>query len=257
MLGEPPTRGISVVDKTKSGIPGLDDALHGGFPTGSVILVSGGPGTGKSILMNQFLVKGATEYKEPGVLVSMEESLDSTNRNMRQFGWDLKDLVTKGLLALVDASPMIQNDRVVLRPEHPVLGREEFSMESLLSLIHREIRKIKAKRVAIDSISTLTLQHKDLFRIRHDLLNLVRSIRITNATCLVAVESPTDESIGRFDVEGFLMDGVITLRLVRQGNVRIRTIEITKMRGSIHQMNPLLLMIDDKGIQVSDLPPIQ
>jgi KaiC/GvpD/RAD55 family RecA-like ATPase len=152
---------------------------------------------------------------------------------------------------------MIQNDRVVLKPEHPVLGREEFSMESLLSLIHREIRKIKAKRIAIDSISTLTLQHEELFRIRHDLLNMLRSIRISKATCLVAVESPTEDSVGRFDVEGFLMDGVITLRLVRQGNVRIRTIEITKMRGTLHQMNPLLLMIDDKGIQVSDLPPIQ
>jgi len=246
-----------VAEKTESGIPGLDDALQGGFPTGAVILVSGGPGTGKSILLNQFLVKGATDYNEPGVLVSMEESLDSTIRNMKQFGWDLKDLMEKGMIALVDASPMIQNDRVVLKPEHPVLGREEFSMESLLSLIHREIRKIKAKRVAIDSISTLTLQHKELFRIRHDLLNMVRSIRISKATCLVAVESPSEESVGRFDVEGFLMDGVVTLRLVRQGNVRIRTIEITKMRGTLHQMNPLLLMIDEKGIQVSDLPPIQ
>ena len=246
-----------MAEKTKSGIDGLDDALQGGFLTGAVILVSGGPGTGKSILMNQFLVKGAMNFNEPGVLVSMEESLDSTIRNMKQFGWDLKDLLDKGMIALVDASPMIQNDRVVLKPEHPVLGREEFSMESLLSLIHREIRKINAKRVAIDSISTLTLQHKELFRIRHDLLNMIRSIRISKATCLVAVESPSEESIGRFDVEGFLMDGVVTMRLVRQGNVRIRTIEITKMRGTLHQMNPLLLMIDEKGIQVSDLPPIQ
>ncbi|MFX1565756.1 MAG: ATPase domain-containing protein, partial [Promethearchaeota archaeon] len=232
-----------MAEKTKSGIPGLDEALYGGFPTGAVILVSGGPGTGKSILVNQFLVKGAAEYKEPGVLVSMEESLASTIRNMKQFGWDLQDLIDKGILAMVDASPMIQNDRVVLKPEHPVLGREEFTMESLLSLIHREIRRIKAKRVAIDSISTLTLQHKDLFRIRHDLLNMVRSLRMSQATCLVAVESPTENSIGRFDVEGFLVDGVVMMKLMSQGNVRIRTIEIGKMRGTSHQMNPLLLMI--------------
>ena len=253
----PSNRGISVAVKTKSGIPGLDEALHGGFPEGAVILISGGPGTGKSILMNQFLIKGAAEHKEPGVLVSMEESLASTIRNMKQFGWDLQELMDKGLLALVDASPMIQNERVVLKPEHPVLGREEFTMESLLSLIHREIRRVKAKRVAIDSISTLTLQHKELFRIRHDLLNMVRSLRMSNATCLVAVESPTEESIGRFDVEGFLMDGVISLKLTRQGTVRIRTIEIAKMRGTSHQMNPLLLIINEKGVQVSDLPPIQ
>ncbi len=246
-----------MAEKTKSGIPGLDEALHGGFPKGAVILISGGPGTGKSILMNQFLIKGAMELKEPGVLVSMEESIESTVRNMKQFGWDLQELIDRGLIALVDASPMIQNERVVLKPEHPVLGREEFTMESLLSLIHREIRRVKAKRVAIDSVSTLTLQHKDLFRIRHDLLNMVRSLRMSKATCLVAVESPTDDSIGRFDVEGFLMDGVIILKLMSQGTVRIRTIEIGKMRGTSHQMNPLLLIIGDKGIQVSDLPPIQ
>ena len=193
---------------------------------------------------------------EPGVLVSMEEEVTSTIRNMSQFGWDLEDLIDKGQLALVDASPMIQNQRVVLKPEHPVLGREEFSMESLLSLIHREIRRIKAKRVAIDSISTLTLQHKDLFRIRHDLLNMVRSLRMTKATCLVAVESPATSKIGRFDVEGFLMDGVIVMTLMSQGNVKIRTIEIAKMRGTDHQMNPLLLMIGENGMQVSDLPPI-
>ncbi len=246
-----------MTEKTKSGIPGLDEAMYGGFPKSSVILVSGGPGTGKSILMNQFLIKGATELKEAGVLVSMEETIASTTRNMKQFGWNLEELIEKGLIAMVDASPMIQDERIVLKPEHPVLGREEFTMESLLSLIHREIRRVKAKRVAIDSISTLTLQHKDLFRIRHDLLNLVRSLRMSQATCLVAVESPNEASIGRFDVEGFLMDGVITMKLVSQGNVRIRTIEITKMRGTSHQMNPLLLMISEKGIQVSDLPPIQ
>lgn len=246
-----------MAQKTKSGLPGLDEALHGGFPVGSVILISGGPGTGKSILMNQFLFRGATELNEPGVLVSMEESIASTIRNMKQFGWNLEELVETGLLALVDASPMIQNERIVLKPEHPVLGREEFNMESLLSLIHREIRRVKAKRVAIDSLSTLTLQHSDLFRIRHDLLNMVRSIRMSQATCLVAVESPSDNHIGRFDVEGFLVDGVITLKLTSQGHVRIRTIEITKMRGTSHQMNPLLLMIGENGIQVSDLPPIQ
>ncbi len=246
-----------MTEKTKSGIPGLDEALHGGFPKGSVILISGGPGTGKSILMNQFLYMGATEFDEPGVLVSMEESIASTIRNMNQFGWKLEELMETGKLALVDASPMIQNERVVLKPEHPVLGREEFTMESLLSLIHREIRRIKAKRVAIDSISTLTLQHKDLFRIRHELLNMVRSLRMSEATCLVAVESPTEASIGRFDVEGFLMDGVLMMNLTSQGNVRIRTIEIGKMRGTSHQMNPLLLIIGDKGIQISDLPPIQ
>jgi circadian clock protein KaiC len=248
-------RQTSELARAASGIPGLDEALHGGFPAGSVILVSGGPGTGKSILLNEFLVHGA-KIGEPGVLVSMEEQLESTIQNMRGFGWDLEELAKRGQLALVDASPMIQDNRVVLKPEHPVLGREEFSMESLLSLIHREIRRVKAKRVAVDSITTLTLQHSDLFRIRHDLLSMIRSLHTTKATCLVAVESPSDGSVGRFDVEGFLSDGVLSLKLMSKDAIRIRTIEIMKMRGTSHQMNPLLLIIDDKGVQVSDLPPI-
>jgi circadian clock protein KaiC len=242
--------------RTKSGIPGLDDALHGGFPTGSVILVSGGPGTGKSILMNQFLVRGASEMKEPGVLVSMEEPLESTCQNMRAFGWDLEALQKQKVLALIDASPMIEQDRVVLKPAHPVLGRETFTMEALLSLLHREIRRVKAKRIAIDSITTLTLQHDDLFRIRHDLLQLVRSLHRTKATCLIAVESPEEAMIGRFGVEGFLVDGALVMKLVSKEDVRMRTIEIVKMRGTSHVMNPLLLIISDKGVEVSDLPPI-
>jgi circadian clock protein KaiC len=79
---------------------------------------------------------------------------------------------------------------------------------------------------------------------------------MSKSTVLVAAESPSENKIGRFDVEGFLMDGVIVMKLIDQGNVRIRTIEIMKMRGTSHQMNPLLLMIGEKGIQVSDLPPI-
>lgn len=242
--------------RTKSGIPGLDEALYGGFPAGSVILVSGGPGTGKSILMNQFLVNGALEMNEPGVLVSMEEPLESTCRHMKAFGWDLEALQKQKSLALIDASPMIEQDRVVMKPAHPVLGRESFSMEALLSLLHREIRRVKAKRIAIDSITTLTLQHKDLFRIRHDLLLLVRSLHRTKATCLIAVESPGENVIGRFGVEGFLVDGALVMKLVSKGEVRMRTIEIIKMRGTNHHMNPLLLIISDKGMEVSDLPPI-
>ncbi len=247
---------MALPKRTKSGIPGLDEALHGGFPAGSVILVSGGPGTGKSILMNQFLVNGALEMGEPGVLVSMEEPLESTYRNMRVFGWDLEKLQKQKSLALIDASPMIEQNRVVMKPAHPVLGRETFTMESLLSLVHREIRRVNAKRIAIDSITTLTLQHEDLFRIRHDLLQLVRSLHQTKATCLIAVESPGEDVIGRFGVEGFLVDGALVMKLVSKGEVRIRTIEIIKMRGTSHVMNPLILIIGDKGIEVSDLPPI-
>ncbi|MFX1563164.1 MAG: ATPase domain-containing protein, partial [Promethearchaeota archaeon] len=100
-------------------------------------------------------------------------------------------------------------------------------------------------------------QHENLFRLRHDLLNMVRSLRMTDATCLVAVESPSEDRIGRFDVEGFLTDGCLVMKLTSQGTIRIRTIEIVKMRGTSHQMNPLHLTIGEKGIEVSDLPPIQ
>ncbi|MHA2602834.1 MAG: ATPase domain-containing protein, partial [Candidatus Thorarchaeota archaeon SMTZ1-83] len=90
-----------VIERVKTGIPGLDELIEGGFPRGDTILIAGRAGTGKSIMANQFLYKGATEYDEPGVLVTLEESPLLIKRNMMRFGMDLDALVKEKKLAIV------------------------------------------------------------------------------------------------------------------------------------------------------------
>jgi KaiC/GvpD/RAD55 family RecA-like ATPase len=91
-----------MVEKVKSGIPGLDELLFGGIPKRNVVLISGGPGTGKTILSQQFLYFGLT-YGEPGVLVTLEEHPVQIRREMSEFGWDVKKYEDEGLFAIVDA----------------------------------------------------------------------------------------------------------------------------------------------------------
>ena len=78
-----------VLEKVPTGIRGLDQVTHGGFPKGRTALVCGGPGTGKTLLGLEFLVRGALLYNEPGVCVAMEETAQELVTNMASLGYDL------------------------------------------------------------------------------------------------------------------------------------------------------------------------
>ena len=93
------------IERVKTGIPGLDELIEGGFPRGDTILIAGKAGTGKSILATQFIYKGAIEYDEPGVFVTLEEPPHLIKRNMLRFGMDLDALIAKGKISIVDLSP--------------------------------------------------------------------------------------------------------------------------------------------------------
>src|SRR5208283_1277002 len=91
-----------------SGIAGLDDLLGGGYPRGRVILITGGPGSGKTLMSMQFLIDGVERFDERGVFVSLEESKYHLLSEMNNFGWDLEKYEKKGQIAIVDASPLRQ-----------------------------------------------------------------------------------------------------------------------------------------------------
>nr|MDO8090125.1 ATPase domain-containing protein [Candidatus Sigynarchaeota archaeon] len=93
---------MSPVETVPSGIPGLDEMLNGGFPRGRAILVSGGPGTGKSILSAQFIYNGAHQHGIPGIIVSLEEPAKTIKENLSSFGWDLDKLIDENLLDIID-----------------------------------------------------------------------------------------------------------------------------------------------------------
>jgi circadian clock protein KaiC len=88
-------------DLVKTGIEGLDDILSGGLLRGSVVLVEGTAGTGKTTLGVEFIYRGATEFDEPGVIVLFEVSPDKLVRDAALFGWDLPELERQGQLKIV------------------------------------------------------------------------------------------------------------------------------------------------------------
>ncbi|MHA1266486.1 MAG: ATPase domain-containing protein [Candidatus Helarchaeota archaeon] len=243
--------------RIETGIPGLDELLNGGLPQGRSILLTGGAGTGKSIFAAQFLYKGITDFDENGILVTLEEPADVIRENMRTLGWNFKKLEDENRLTIIDAAPIRfksvadgQTSYKLAHSPHPILGDREFGIQDITSLIHEYRRKINAKRLVFDSLTTLILHHKDLFSIRQDILTLVKTLKISKMTSLLIAESPTGTEMGRFGVEPFLAEGVIILSMVRRGNTRIRALEIQKMRGTNHSMDATLFRITKDGIVI-------
>src|SRR5688500_3021345 len=135
----------SEILKAPTGIPGLDDITKGGFPQGRPTLVSGGPGSGKTLLGVSFLVNGAETYGEPGVLLTFEENAEELAQDVRSLGYDLQKLIDQKKL-LVD---YVHVDRAEIEETG------EYDLEGLFVRLDHAIKQIGAKRVVLDTIETL------------------------------------------------------------------------------------------------------
>src|SRR5690242_4414039 len=91
---------IGTLPKCPTGIHGLDDITLGGLPRGRTTLVCGGPGCGKTLLGMEFLVRGATEFNEPGVCMSFEETTEELSRNVSSLGFDVDGLIASNQVAV-------------------------------------------------------------------------------------------------------------------------------------------------------------
>jgi circadian clock protein KaiC len=137
--------GTGEIEKVPSGIKGLDDITRGGLPKGRPTLVSGGPGCGKTLFAMEFIVRGITDYGEPGVFIAFEEKIDDLKVNFRSMGFDLDDLVSKKKLVL---------DHITIdRTEIEETG--EYDLEGLFIRLGALIDEVGAKRVAIDTLEAL------------------------------------------------------------------------------------------------------
>jgi len=233
------------IERVKTGIPGLDELIEGGFPRGDTILIAGKAGTGKSILATQFLYRGAVDYGEPGVLVTLEEPPRLIKRNMMRFGMDLDKLEKEGLLSIVDLSPA--------RPTPLNIGEyPSFDLSGLEAIIMHHIKKIDAKRVVIDTISILAYKFKTRDILREELFKLCAHITEQGCTLLLTSEIPAqDTGLGVFDIEAFLASGVIVLYNEKISDTsRSRSIEVLKLRGSKHSPRIHSMRITDEGIRV-------
>ncbi len=235
-----------VIERVKTGIPGLDELIEGGFPKGDTILLAGRAGTGKSIMANQFLYNGATEYDEPGVLVTLEESPHLIKRNMMRFGMDLDALVKKKKLAIVDLSPSKEATPMKIG-EYP-----SFDLSGLEAIILNHVKKLGAKRVVIDTLAILAYKFRSRDILREEFFKLAANITRADTTLILTSEIQSQhDGLGVFDIEAFLASGVIVLynEMISETS-RSRSIEVLKLRGSKHSSRIHSMRITDEGIRV-------
>jgi|YelNatPaOPRAMG01_1025707.scaffolds.fasta_scaffold06517_6 KaiC/GvpD/RAD55 family RecA-like ATPase len=202
------------IERTPSGIKGLDTLLKGGFPKYSTILISGTPGTGKTILSIQFLVNGALNYKEKGVYISLEEDVNRIKKYMyTTFGWPLEQLQKKGKLILVKS--------------------DIYDFEVFKNLIETNVEKIGAERIVIDPLTVISLFFEKPLDIRRSLLDLDKLLKRLNCTTLLTCEIPEGtNAISSFGIEEFTCDGIILLSYFP--GLSPRGITIRKMRATDH-----------------------
>ncbi len=234
---------ISIV---KTGIPGFDSALSIGLKKNSSVVVSGPPGSGKTTFGLQFVYSGANEFNEPGVYISLTQSIDEIKKDCRSFGWDIDSLIAKEKILMIDLRPFKIKDKVIGKDDSLYRG-EQIPFEHLTKFILNSIKKIKAKRIVIDSISILGMQYSDKFYMRQGLQGMIQSLENFDVTSLLISEfSENNET----PIEWFVTSGIIQLDNKIIDNKMKRTIKITKLRGIEHSEQVHSLELGSNGLYV-------
>lgn len=225
--------------KVPTGIQGLDEITRGGLPKGRSSLVCGGPGCGKTLLGMEFLARGAIEYNEPGVCMSFEETEDELAANVASLGFDLPQLIRRKKLSI---------DYVrVDRSEIEETG--QFNLDGLFVRMKHAIRRVKAKRVVLDSIEALFSGFANATLLRAELRRLFHWLKQQNVTAMVTAERG-DGSLTRHGLEEYIADFVMLLDYRVTDQISTRRLRIIKYRGTAHGGDEHPFLIDERGISV-------
>ncbi|BFI76662.1 KaiC domain-containing protein [Sulfurisphaera ohwakuensis] len=233
------------VPRVRTYIPGFDEILYGGIPERNIVLISGGPGTGKSILGKQFLYNGLVKKDEPGIFVALEEHPVSVIRSFKHFGWDITKYEKEGKFAIVDAftagiGSTAQKEKYVVK--------DVDNVGELSGVLRDAIRNLNAKRVVIDSVSTLYLSKPAMAR--SIVMQLKRVIAGLGCTAMfISQVSAGERGFGGPGVE-HAVDGIVRLDLDEYEGQLYRSVIVWKMRDSKISMVRHPMDITDEGIVI-------
>ena len=243
MLTRKPTREVGKVNrslpKAPTGIQGLDEITGGGFPRGRPTLICGSAGAGKTLLAMEFLVRGATEYNEPGVFMAFEETAPELTQNVRSLGFDLDELATQKKLVI---------DFVrIERSEIDETG--DYDLEGLFIRLGSAIDAIGAKRVVLDTIENLFAGLQNQGILRAELRRLFRWLKDKGVSAVITAERG-DGVLTRHGLEEYVSDCVILLDHRVTDQVSTRRLRVVKYRGTAHGTNEYPFLIDEDGFSV-------
>jgi len=225
--------------KAPTGIQGLDEITAGGLPKGRPTLVCGSAGCGKTLLAMEFLVRGATQFNEPGVFMAFEETAQDLTQNVASLGFDLKDLIAR--------KKMVLDFVYIERSEIEETG--EYDLEGLFIRLGHAIDSIGAKRVVLDTIESLFAGLPNPLILRAELRRLFRWLKAKGVTAIITGERGED-TLTRQGLEEYISDCVIVLDHRVSDQVSSRRLRVVKYRGSTHGTNEYPFLIDEDGISV-------
>ncbi|MGC8962084.1 MAG: RAD55 family ATPase [Candidatus Bathyarchaeia archaeon] len=234
--------------KVSTGVSGLDEILGGGLPAGRVILILGGPGTGKTILATQFVVDGLNRG-EGAVFVSLDETKFHYYSEMSKFGWNLEKFEKDKKFSFLDASP-IRHLPGEVKVGKLTIGRRDFSMLSLIEGIKSAVKEISAKRLVVDPIASLIFQYPDPVERRTAMLDLVEALVGLGTTSILTSELSSMGLEREVQLEEYLAHGVILLETFHVGRSMTRAIQVEKMREAPIDHQPRPYRITEKGFEV-------
>ena len=226
--------------KTLTGIVGFDEITGGGLPSGRPTLVSGGAGSGKTMFALEFLVRGATEFNEPGVFISFEETIPDLTSNAASLGFDLAALVARKKLFL-DHVHITRSD---------IAETGDFDLDGLFIRIADAVQRVGAKRVVLDTIEALFGELPNAGILRAEIRRLFLWLKARGLTTVITAERDRPERLTRHGIEEFVSDCVIVLDHRTRDEISTRRLRIVKYRGSTHGTNEYPFLIDANGISV-------
>ena len=229
----------NILAKSPTSIQGFDEITGGGLPKGRTTLVCGGAGCGKTLFAMEFLVRGATQYNEPGVFVSFEETEEELATNVASLGFDLDSLVARKKILLTHID--------VYQDDLKKLGG--YDLEGLFVLIHQTIESINAKRVVLDTMESLFSGAQNTLLVRAELRRLFRWLKKKAVTTIITGERGVN-TLTRLGLEEYVSDCVIQLDHRVNDQSSIRRLRIVKYRGSTHGTNEYPFLIDEDGFSV-------
>ena len=240
-------RAFPQLKKAPSGIAGFDEISGGGLPAGRPTIVCGGPGCGKTMFAMEFLVRGATEFGEPGVLMTFEETGEEMSRNVESLGFNLPSLVAQKRLFL---------DYVCIEPSE-IQETGEYDLEGLFVRLQHAVESVGAKRVVLDTVEAIFSGFANAGMLRAEIRRLFRWLKDRGLTTVITAERGEGTTLTRYGLEEYVSDCVVSLDHRVNDQISTRRMRIVKYRGSSHGTDEYPFLIDKKGFSVLPLSSIR